>query len=203
MIPSRKKGKHTPPPPPTFVIFDFPFFAVLVRGVLLAPLFVFGGGVKRHGLGGFRFFGTGAWDTFHDGGDEDLEKIFNLQQTGPKMVEKIHNQPFDVAAVVVLVGHDHDVAVAERLGVGVNATNVQTHNLHNVLHFGVLHHRLILGVSHIQQFTFQRKYTKIISPNDRQPRNGQGFGGISLRQYQCTIGRPRCTGPYSIVQFGD
>ena len=107
-----KEGKNTPPPP-TFVIFDFPFFAVLVRGVLLAPLFVFGGGVKRHGLGGFRFFGPGAWDTFHDGGDEDLEKIFNLQQTGPKMVEKIHNQPFDVAAVVVLVGHDHDVPVPQ------------------------------------------------------------------------------------------
>ena len=84
-----------------------------MRGVLLAPLFVFGGGVKRHGLGGFRFFGPGAWDTFHDGGDEDLEKIFNLQQTGPKMVEKIHNQPFDVAAVVVLVGHDHDVPVPQ------------------------------------------------------------------------------------------
>ena len=84
-----------------------------MRGVLLAPLFVFGGGVKRHGLGGFRFFGTGAWDTFHDGGDEDLEKIFNLQQTGPKMMEKIHNQAFDVAAVVVLVGHDHDVPVPQ------------------------------------------------------------------------------------------
>ena len=150
MIPSRKKEKHTPPPPPTFVIFDFPFFAVLVRGVLLAPLFVFGGGVKRHGLGGLRFFGPGSWDAFHDGGDEDLQKVVNLQQTGPKMVEKIHNQPFDVAAVVVLVGHDHDVPVAQPRRVFVFGVQLQPHDFHDVLNFRIAAHFLIASVSYIQ-----------------------------------------------------
>ena len=45
-----------------------------------------------------------------------------LQQARPVAVEEVDHEPLDVRAVVVLVGHDHQVAVAQRAergGVGV------------------------------------------------------------------------------------
>ena len=41
------------------------------------------------------------------------------------MVQEVHEQALDVRAVVVLVGHDHEVAVPQRLGVGVHLRSTQ------------------------------------------------------------------------------
>lgn len=40
---------------------------------------------------------------------------------------------FNVAPVVVLIGHDHKMAVAKTLRVGVHVVKLETHDLHQIL----------------------------------------------------------------------
>ena len=49
-----------------------------------------------------------------DGSDELLNKVI-LEQVRPVVVDKVDDKAFDVGAVLVLVGHDHEVSVAEGL----------------------------------------------------------------------------------------
>ena len=62
----------------------------------------------------------------------------------------------DVRAVLVLIGHDHDLAVAQALQVvhGLVLLLVgETHNLYQIVDLLVLHDLLMGGLSHVQQFT--------------------------------------------------
>ena len=50
-----------------------------------------------------------------DGRDELAHEVVVLEQRRPVAVDEVDDEPLDVRAVVVLVGHDHEVAVAQRL----------------------------------------------------------------------------------------
>ena len=52
-----------------------------------------------------------------DGRDEAAQEARDLEQRRPEVVEAVDQQALDVGPVVVLVRHDHEVAVAERLQV--------------------------------------------------------------------------------------
>ena len=57
-----------------------------------------------------------------DGRDELAHKVVLLEQRRPVAVDEVDDEALDVRAVVVLVGHDHEVAVAQPAvggGVGV------------------------------------------------------------------------------------
>ena len=51
-----------------------------------------------------------------DGRDELQQEARHLEQRGVEVVEEVHDEALDVRAVCVLVGHDHEVAVAQLLG---------------------------------------------------------------------------------------
>ncbi len=65
-----------------------------------------------------------------NGCDEFQQKARHLEQAGEEVVEEVHDEAFDVGAVVVLIGHDHEVAVSQLLGVVVHlqcsSFNIQT-----------------------------------------------------------------------------
>lgn len=53
-------------------------------------------------------------DHLHDGRDKLLHKVVP-EEVGPVVVDKVDDQSLDVRAVLVLVSHDHQPAVAQRL----------------------------------------------------------------------------------------
>ena len=53
-------------------------------------------------------------DHLHDGCDELLYKVVP-EEVGPVVVDKVDDESLDVRAILVLVSHDHQPAVAQRL----------------------------------------------------------------------------------------
>lgn len=83
-----------------FVVLDFPAFEVLA----FSPLEVLRDSEEAEDLtvlGGF-----------DDGSDELLQEAVVLDERGPEVVEEVDQQTLDVGAVMVLISHDHDGAVA-------------------------------------------------------------------------------------------
>ncbi len=58
--------------------------------------------------------GVHASTYLDDGSNEFQEEAGDPQQRGEEAVQEVHDEALDVRAVVVLVGHDHEVAVAQR-----------------------------------------------------------------------------------------
>ena len=56
--------------------------------------------------------GSGDETNLHDGCDELLHKVVS-EEVGPVVVDKVDDKPFDVRAVLVLISHDHQPAVAK------------------------------------------------------------------------------------------
>ena len=54
-----------------------------------------------------------------DGGDELQQEAWHFEEAGEEVVEKVHDQALDVGAVMVLVCHDHQVAIAQLLHAAV------------------------------------------------------------------------------------
>lgn len=56
--------------------------------------------------------------------DKLFEKPPDFQKARPEVMNEVDEETFDVGAVVVLVGHDHDWTVPEFTDVGVDFTHV-------------------------------------------------------------------------------
>lgn len=132
----------------TFVVFDLPAFAVLIG---VAPLFVLGDREER--ARGF------AARRFDNGRDKLLEKAVDLEQRRPQLVNHVDHEAFDVRAVVILIGHDHEMAVAQTRRARVLLTLLQPEDLDDVVDLFVGTQLRQTRLAHIQQFTFQRKTT--------------------------------------------
>lgn len=55
-----------------------------------------------------------------NGRDELQQKSRQLEQRWEEAVQEVHDEALDVRSVVILVGHDHQVAVTQGLGVLVD-----------------------------------------------------------------------------------
>ena len=77
-----------------------------------------------------------------NGRDEFLHEVV-LQEIGPVVVNKIDDEPLDVGPVVILICHDHDLAVAQILHVVrlfVLLAVVQTDDFAQIGDLRVVHH---------------------------------------------------------------
>ena len=61
--------------------------------------------------------------------DELDKEAGHLQERGVEVVQVVHDEALDVAAVLVLVRHDHHLAVPQRLGVAVRLRVLQPDDL--------------------------------------------------------------------------
>ena len=116
----------------TLVVLVVP--AALVSGLLL-PRFVLRHGEERTLLDGVLRV---TLPDLYDRGNEFNQEFRNLQQTGKLGLEEVDEQSLDVASVMVLIGHDHQVAVAETTGVGILLLVLQSQKVLDVLNFLVL-----------------------------------------------------------------
>lgn len=55
----------------------------------------------------------------------------NTQNAGPEMIQEIQNQSLDVTSIVILIRHDHQVAVPQRLCACICLACLQSHDLFN------------------------------------------------------------------------
>jgi hypothetical protein len=86
----------------TFVIFDFPPFALIV---IILPVHVL-----WYGEEGLLLL---PFNTLNNGCDELFQEAINAQQGGPEVMEEVDQQPLDMRPVMILICHDHQVAVAQ------------------------------------------------------------------------------------------
>jgi hypothetical protein len=105
----------------TLVVLDLPSLGIVAGGLL--PGLVLGKGEE-----GLALLALGGLD---DGGNELLEESGDVQEGWPEVVKEIDNQTLDVRTIVILIGHDHQVAVAELLDGGfiVLFTRLEAHDL--------------------------------------------------------------------------
>jgi hypothetical protein len=91
--------------PQTLVVLEFPAMFVLMR---LLPLLIFWHGEKGVGL---CWLSGVTLENLDDWGNELNEKPWDLKEAGKLDLEKIDKETFDMASVVILVGHDHQMPV--------------------------------------------------------------------------------------------
>lgn len=93
---------------------------------LLDPVFIVGD--REEGLRGAR-----PMAHFDDRRDEFLEEPWHLEQAWPEVMDKINEEALNVGAIVVLISHDHDRAIAKLFHIRVRLAHVEPHNLDQVL----------------------------------------------------------------------
>ena len=81
-------------------------------------------------------------------------------------MDEVNQQPFDVRAVIVLIGHYHDRAIAQALHVLVYATHLNPQDLNKVLDLRVLHDLLVRCLAHVQKFAAKREHTIVVTTDD-------------------------------------
>mmetsp|Transcript_96360 Transcript_96360/g.305690 ORF Transcript_96360/g.305690 Transcript_96360/m.305690 type:complete len:281 (+) Transcript_96360:61-903(+) len=111
-----------------------------------------------------------------NGCDKLLQEARHLQQGREPLLDEVDDQTLDVGTVVVLVGHDHDRAIAEALAIDVLLGGIQGHNLHDLVYLLVLEHLLDCELSHVAQLPTKREHTVVVTANDSEPRHRQCFG---------------------------
>ena len=155
----------------TFVILDGPAFTLVVDEL---PVFVFRQRVKYARLLALR--------RLNDGRDKLQQKTRNFQQRWEVRVEKVDQQTFDVRTIVILIRHDHQLPISQRLDgfFIVRFAMLQPQNLFDVGDFRIVLHLIKRSVANVQQLPSQRKHPVVVSANDGQTGNGQCFGGIPL-----------------------
>lgn len=76
-----------------------------------------------------------------DGGDELLQEVV-MEEVGPVVLDEVDEKPLDVGAVLILICHDHQFAVAQGLqGVRslVLVLVLETQDLDDVVDLDILH----------------------------------------------------------------
>lgn len=125
----------------TLVVLDSPALGIVV---LLLPSLILGEGEEGPGL-----LSLGHLD---DGGDELLEESLDVEEGRPEVVDEVDNESLDVRSIVILISHDHEVAVTESLDVFlvVFHTELQAHDVDDVLDLVVLHDLLVVGLTDVE-----------------------------------------------------
>ena len=107
-------------------------YVPLVVLVSLFPRFILGNAEEIPGNATLR--------CLHDGRDELLHKTGCAQERRPEAVDEVDEQPFDVRTVVVLVSHDHHLAVPQAVRVFVTLPRLQAQDFLERRDLRVVHH---------------------------------------------------------------
>jgi hypothetical protein len=97
---------------------------------------------------------------------------------------------------MILIGHDHEVAVSKTIGGGVVLIMLETENLLDVLNLDVFDDLVVTGLSDIEQLSTQGEDTVLVATNDSEAGDCECLGGVSFRQDQSAV---LCIAPARIV----
>ncbi len=119
------------------------------------------------------------------------------------MVQKINDEALDMAAIVVLIGHDHELSVPQAAHVLVVFSELKPHDLHDVLNFFILHNLSVVRLTNIQRFAFERENTVRVTANNGESTYSKGFGTIPFREDQRAEFSLCSSSQICIFEFGD
>ena len=102
-------------------------------------------------------------------------------------MEKVDEEPFDVASIMILISHYHQMAISKAFRVGVLLLVLQSHEILDVLYFGILRDLIDRSVSHVEQLSTKGKHTKKIWSGHRSSGHCKAFCGISFGEDQRTL----------------
>lgn len=88
-----------------------------------------------------------------------------------------------------LIRHDHQLAVAQAIHVGVHLVMLQAKDLFHVLNLLVLHDRVMLRFAYVEQLSAQREHSEVITTDDSKPSNGKRLSRVSFSQNQRALRR--------------
>ena len=130
-----------------------------------------------------------------------------LEEVGPVVVEEIDDEAFDVRAIGVLIGHDHDVPVAQALRpVLILVALLQAQDSFEVLDLLVLHNLLVIGVARVGHLAAEGEHAVAVTADDGEPRHRQRLGGVSLSQNERAVHgvlRASIVGVFELGDAGD
>ncbi len=151
------------------VVLDGP----ALQGIGLGPDFEILGGEEA---GDFLLAGS----HLDQGGDEEAEKPFDFEQGGPQVVEEVDQQPADMCAVYILVGHDHKVRVPECLAVRVDPAHLQAHDFDQVVDLLVGSQGGQPALPDVHDLALQGKHAVPVPAQHLDTRHCQGLCRITL-----------------------
>ena len=98
-------------------------------------------------------------------------------------MQEVDDQALDVRAVVILVGHDHQVAIPKRLARGrvrVVLALLQPDDLLELRYLLVVHDRRVRRVAHVEELATQREDAIVVASDDCEPRDRKRLGRVPL-----------------------
>ena len=106
----------------SLLTLDCPSLGIIPSRFL--PLFILGQSEEGLGLLTLGYLDNGC--------DELLQEAGHVQEGWPKVMHEVNHKTLDVTSIVILIGHDHQVTVTQRLDVRlvIRSAKLQTHNLH-------------------------------------------------------------------------
>jgi hypothetical protein len=120
-------------------------------------------------------------------------------------VNKVDKKSLDMGTIRILIRHDHQVPVAQRLDIGLVVLDpvFQTHDINHIFDLFVLHDCLVSSVSDIEWFTLQGEDSIEVTANDRETGHGKRLGGVSLGDDQGAVLGLGSSGIVGIVELGN
>jgi hypothetical protein len=97
------------------------------------------------------------------------------------------------ATATYLIGHDHQMAIAQLLDVVIHNTMLQAENLFDCVDFFVLAELFGVGITHIEQLSTKWEDAIQITTNDTQTRNGKRLGTVSFGKNQSALVAISCS----------
>mmetsp|Transcript_5170 Transcript_5170/g.16442 ORF Transcript_5170/g.16442 Transcript_5170/m.16442 type:complete len:215 (+) Transcript_5170:469-1113(+) len=107
------------------------------------------------------------------------QEVVLLQESGPVAVQEVDDQALDVRAIMVLISHDHELAVAKALDASlvlVGLALLQSNDLLEFRHLLVVHDCAVACIAHVQQLAAQRENAVVVSAYDRKASYGERLG---------------------------
>ena len=128
------------------------------------------------------------------------------EQRRPVAVDEVDDEALDVRAVVVLVGHDHQVAVAQRLVRGrirVVLALLQPEDLLELRDLLVRHDGRVVGVAHVEQLAAQREDAIVVATDNGEAGDGEGLGRVTLGDDERALVAILAARLVGVVELGD
>jgi len=178
----------------TLVVLNGPTLGVIV---LLLPRLVLGEGEEGLVLL--------ALSHLNNGGDELLEESLDVEEGRPEVVNEVDDKSLDVGSIVILISHDHEVPVTERLDVLLVVLNVEleAHDVDDVLDLIVGHNLLVVGLADVEGLTLEGEDTVEVAADNGEPGHGKGLGRVSLGDDEGTVLGLDASSVVGVVELGN
>ena len=106
-----------------------------------------------------------------------------------------------MAAVVVLISHDHHVAVPERVEVLVLLARVETEDVANGLDLGVLTDGLLGSIADIQELASKRESSVHVLANDLDSSHSKGLSRVSFSEDDGAVFARFASGQVGVIEL--